>query len=188
MQNPDPTIQRQSIRMIRAHLRDIPQYDLPAPFRLRMFGPGDAHTWVAVQRESDTLNAINHELFNREFGSDLAAMPERCFFLCNEKGESIGTATAWYVEDEGETIGLVHWVAIVPAYQGRGLAKPLLTVVMNRLAKHHTRARLSTDTPRLVAVKVYLDFGFVPLVVVPEDRRRWLSVRERLDHPALQSL
>ena len=188
MQNPDLSIQRHNVRMIRRHLDHIPQHALPHSFRLRMFGPGDADTWVAVQKASDVLNTIDHHLFHRQFGSDMDAMPDRCFFLCNEQGEAIGTATAWYIEDQGETIGRVHWVAIVPAYQGRGLAKPMLTAVMNRLAELHDRTMLDTDTPRLVAIKVYLDFGFVPWIVTPEDRRRWILVSTRLDHPALSRL
>ena len=188
MQNVDLSMERHSIQMARATLRDIPQYDLPAPFRFRLFAPGDAHTWVAVQEAADPLNTIDLARFDREFGSDPAAMPERCFFLSDEHGEAIGTATAWYKDVEGERVGLVHWVAIVPDYQGRGLAKPLLTAVMNRLAERHDRVILNTDTPRLVAIKVYLDFGFVPDLRNDDDRRAWLMVRERLDHPGLRSL
>ena len=188
MRNPDLSIERHSIQMARADLGDIPQYALPEPFHFRLFAPGDAHTWVAVQDAADSLNTIDQALFQRQFGSDLPAMPQRCFFLCNEHGEAIGTATAWYKDVEGERVGLVHWVAIVPDYQGRGLAKPLLTAVMNRLAERHDRVILNTDTPRLVAIKVYLDFGFVPNIRNAEDRRHWLMVRERLDHPALKTL
>ena len=182
------TIENLSLRMVRPHLGDIPQYELPAPYRFRMFQPGDADTWVAIQGAADKLSKISHHLFDRQFGSDLEAMPQRSFFICNPQGEAIGNATAWYKEYEGEIVGRVHWVAVVPEYQGRGLSKPLMTAVMNRLAELHDRAILDTATPRLVAIKVYLDFGFLPDMRNDEDRRAWLLVRRRLDHRTLRTL
>ncbi len=54
----------------------------------------------------------------------------------------------------------IHWVAIAPAYQGRGLAKPLVAAACLRLrALGHVWAYLTTSTSRLPAVSLYTKFG-----------------------------
>jgi ribosomal protein S18 acetylase RimI-like enzyme len=85
-------------------------------------------------------------------------------YLLGPGGEPIGTATAWFdAPQSGEEIGVgrVHWVAIVPEFQGRGLAKPLLDSVLQMLRVcGHTRAVLLTDTRRPAAIALYEKFGF----------------------------
>lgn len=96
-------------------------------------------------------------------------------------GEAIGTATAWFDTYRGQLYGLVHWVAIIPQQQGRGLAKPLLTAVCNRLRDlHHQGAYLITGTVRIPAIKLYLKFGFVPDIKSEQDAEAWRSIQAKL--------
>ena len=75
----------------------------------------------------------------------------------------------------------VHWVAIVPDHQGKGLAKPLLTAICNRLVEiGHDRAYLTTNTVRLPAINLYLAYGFEPEIDTDEDRRVWDGVLKEL--------
>lgn len=60
-------------------------------------------------------------------------MTERCLFIENEHGEAIATTTAWYGDLRGKVEGRIHWVGVIPEYQGRGLAKPLLSEAMKTL-------------------------------------------------------
>jgi ribosomal protein S18 acetylase RimI-like enzyme len=83
---------------------------------------------------------------------------------------------------------MIHWVAVRPAYQGRGLAKAAVTHVMNSLAQWHQRARLRTSSGRLAAIKIYLDFGFLPDMTQKDAPRAWRIVRAALNHPALGAL
>ena len=72
-------------------------------------------------------------------------------------------------------------MAIIPSMQGRGLAKPLLTVVCNRLRDlHHQRAYLITGTARIPAIKLYLKFGFVPDIQSEQDAEAWRSIQAKL--------
>jgi GNAT superfamily N-acetyltransferase len=58
----------------------------------------------------------------------------------------------------------VHWLAVLPAFQGRGLGKALMTVVCQRLRDlGHQRACLSTLIARGAALELYRQFGFRPL-------------------------
>jgi len=99
--------------------------------------------------------------------------------LCDAQGEAIGTATAWFNNDYyGQPYGQLHWVAIVPEAQGQGLAKPLLSIVLNRMAElGHTRCYLGTSTARIPAINLYCKFGFVPHVRNADDLAVWREMR-----------
>ena len=72
-------------------------------------------------------------------------------------------------------------VAIVPKMQGIGLAKPLVSLILCRLKElGYTRAHLTTEEPRLTAINLYLDLGFVPEVRNDDDRATWQRVRRQL--------
>ena len=150
--------------MIRPHLDDLPIFTLPAAFSLRWYRPGDEAYWVAIQ-STGYRSAITLDKFAAEFGDDREALPQRQCYLLDEQGQPIGTATAWLPEAHYEAaFGRIHWVAIVPEYRGRGLAKPLMTAVCQRLqALGHTKAYLTTSNERPVAVQLYRQFGFTPL-------------------------
>ena len=174
-----------SVIMVREHLDGIPQHALPSGFTIRWYRPGDEAHWVAIHRLADRYNVITPERFTREFGRDPERLRQRQCFLLSPRGEVIGTATAWFDDDfRGRRYGRVHWVAIVPAMQGRGLSKPLMSVVCERLrALGHDRAYLTTSTARIPAINLYLQFGFAPYIRGSEDRRIWQALRARLKEP-----
>lgn len=169
------------VRMVRDNLDHLPQFALPAGFTLRWYEPGDAESWRQIQAAADQHHAITPALFEREFGTDESRLRERQSFLCTPEGRAVGTATAWFNDNyHGRPSGRVHWVAIVPDLQGRGLAKPLMTAVCNRLHElHHLRAYLVTETIRVPAINLYLKFGFVPEVRTTEDLAVWSDVQRQ---------
>ena len=175
------------VTMLRQDLADIPQHPLPVGFSMRLFRDGDGGTWSGVWQAAEPHKTMKAEMFEREFSHDLPSMPRRCYFLVSPAGRDIGTVTAWYVRSyRGRPWGLIHYVAIVQEFQGRGLAKPMVTVAMNRLRLlGHRRAMLRTQTPRIVAIKTYLDFGFVPDMTAKDAHHAWSLVREVLPHPVL---
>ncbi|GAB4564968.1 MAG: GNAT family N-acetyltransferase [Anaerolineae bacterium] len=177
-----------AIHMIRRDLENLPEFGLPPGFRIRWYQPGDRDTWVRIHLAAERYVTITPELFDREFGPDEAELARRQAYLCDEGGRAIGTATAWFDPAyHGQPFGRVHWVAIVPEMQGRGLSKPLLSAVCQRLkALGHERAYLVTSTARIPAIKLYLRFGFVPEIRVDEDVRAWRIVAGHIDHPALR--
>jgi GNAT superfamily N-acetyltransferase len=173
--------------MIRPTLADLPQYPMPPGYWMRLFQPGDERVWISLNAAADRYNTITLDLFLREFGGDIEGLKTRCFFLCTGGGRDIGTVTSWYDPNyRGRRCGRIHWVAIHPNYQGKGLAKPMLTVAMNRLAESHGSAYLTTNTVRLVAIRIYLDFGFVPDIREPADRTHWREVALYLENPVLR--
>jgi GNAT superfamily N-acetyltransferase len=181
-----PAIPNLEVLMVRPTLGGFPRATLPGGYRIRNFQDSDALAWVRIHELADKYNKVTLETFQREFGYDIEAMRDRGFFLETQAGEVIGTATGWYDDHfEGEPYGRVHWVAIIPEYQGKGLAKPLLSRVMERLAQTHTQAYLVTSSARIPAIYLYLNYGFQPFLHSLESVRAWELVSVRLQHPLL---
>jgi len=176
--------------MVRPDLEGLPQYDLPAGFSLRAYRPGDEAEWLRIHELADRYNTFTASTFTEQFGADAEVLRRRQLYLCEPAGAAIGTATAWFDDDfRGERWGRVHWVAIVPAFQGRGLGKPLMSAVCNRLRQlGHRRAYLTSNTARVPAIGLYLKFGFVPEIRTARDRRAWRLLRQRLPEGPLAEL
>ncbi len=170
------------LTMIRETLEDLPAYSLPPGYTFRWYQPGDESRWVAIQAAADRYNKITPELFVGQFRAANARLEERQCYLLDPAGDAIGTATAWMDDLAGDpAAGRIHWVAIHPAAQGKGLAKPLMTAVCWRLQMlGHRTAYLTTSMARPVAIGLYLKFGFVPVLAGDEDRARWQRLQEQL--------
>lgn len=171
--------------MTRTDLNNIPKHSLPEGFTLRLFQAGEQAEWARVETAAGEFENEEKamERFNQEFAAHLDEFAKRCLFLENEAGEIIGTTTAWYgaEEDGDEVIGRIHWVSIIPEYQGKGLAKPLLTGAMKIMAKYHTEAYLSSRTISYKALNMYMQYGFKPLVQDAEDEEAWGIVEKKLN-------
>jgi len=177
-----PTGEGIAVSMVRESLALIPDWLLPATCAIRGYRLGDERTWTDVQLAAEKQLQIEAGLFRREFGADEGELERRQLFLCDGSGRAIGTATAWYDNSyRGRRCGRVHWVAIVPEAQGRGLAKPLLAATLRRLAElGHQRAVLGTHSYRLPAISLYLKFGFVPDAHTPAEAEAWRRIAGRL--------
>ncbi|MCX7718111.1 MAG: GNAT family N-acetyltransferase [Candidatus Sumerlaeaceae bacterium] len=151
------------IIMVRHNLDDLPPVNLAGGFSLRFHGPGDDMQWVQIQQLSDQINVITSQLFPDQFGRDPTAWSQRILYLVDDfNGQPVGTIAAWYgEEDQWKSWGRIHWVAVIPEYQGRGLSKPLLAAALRRLrALGHSRAYLTTSAQRPAALHLYKCFGF----------------------------
>lgn len=168
--------------MVRPDLHAIQEVRAPSPYAVRWYEPGDETHWVRIQAAADLHNSITPELFVREFGTDSAALSLRMAFLCGPEGYPIGSASAWFAQEPwGAMFGRVHWVAVLPEFQGRGLSKPLLSAVCVRLRElGYMRAYLTTATVRVAALNLYLRLGFVPQAASRTDMAAWEHVRPLL--------
>jgi len=173
------------VRMIRDDLEGLPDHSLPPGYSLRWYRPGDERHWLRIQAAADEYNEITPELFVEDFGSDPRVLGERQCFLCDSQSRPAGTATAWFDESyRGAPYGLVHWVAILPRLQGKGLSKPLMSTVMHRMRElGHDRAYIVTSAIRVPALNLYLQFGFRPEIRSQDDLDVWESLRRHLKAP-----
>lgn len=167
-----------SVRMIHDNLEQTPAFDCPSPYTIQLYTAGREADWLRIHECSDEHNVFTPFVFADQFGQDANLLKDRQFYLLDARGVPVGTATAWD-ETRGLHSGRVHWVAIMPEHQGRGLAKPLLSAVcLKLLALGHSRGCLSTSTARVAAINLYLQFGFRPLIQSDEDELSW-SIFER---------
>ena len=115
-------MKKMKVTMKREDLKNIPEFSLPANFYLDFFQQGEEAEWVRVETAAGEFpnETAAHSRFKREFGPHLDEFSKRCLFLKNEEQQVIGTITAWYgkLAENTETIGRIHWVSILPSYQG----------------------------------------------------------------------
>ena len=134
----DPTIPLVEVVMRRDRLAGDPAFALepPPPYHLRDHRPGDAAAWVHIHRLAEPFHDVDEALYQREFGAGPEAealLRARQLFLCDAAGDAIGTATAWPPQPGVDPrLGRVHWVAIAPPHQGRGLMRPLMAALCRR--------------------------------------------------------
>lgn len=178
----DVVRENKSVAMIRETMDGLPEFNTPEGFSIRFYEPGDEETWRAVVASAERFMTIKEDLFRHEFGKESSAIHDRMHFLCGPDGNVIGTATAWFDERyRGARYGRVHWVAIRPEFQGRGLAKPLLAGVCRRLVElGHDRAYLITSSGRIPAINLYRSFGFVADIRDEDDREVWREIEKLL--------
>ena len=69
-----------SVRMIREHMENIPQFPIPKGFAIRNYRPDEGHIWTRIQRAAEPYIDIDEGLFAREFKRDFLAMEDRSFF------------------------------------------------------------------------------------------------------------
>ncbi len=175
--------------MVRPHLRDVPRFEFPAGYSIRPMRPGEAAVWTDIHRDAEPFFKVSDELFTHAFGSDLVATTWRCYLIVDDKDVAAGTMSAWYDRDfRGGDWGRIHFVAVRRAHQGKGLCKAAMTHTLRHMAEWHDRAMLTTQVGRLGAIKVYLDFGFVPDLDHAGAREAWRRVKAELGHAALDGL
>lgn len=163
-----------NIYMIRENGAPIPQYPLPEGYVIEPLGPDEGDKWEQVLldtgfSEQDLSGGFENAFAPYKEHFDRVLMLKDC-----QTGNCIGTTSAWFNHDwQGGSWGQIHWVGISKAYQGRGLAKPLMSAAMNILVARHERSFLETQPIRDKAIRMYIGYGFVPYVIRPEEKEGW---------------
>jgi ribosomal protein S18 acetylase RimI-like enzyme len=178
----DRSVEHIELTMYRANLRDIPVAQLPPGYSLRHYRDGDREHWASIEMSAGEFSTLEQarSKFDREFGDHLGDAEQRMLFLEADGVGPIGTTTAWWGEFRGETIGMIHWVAIKAEFHGRGLAKPLLAAALSLMTQFHSSAHLHTQTHSWRAIGLYEKFGFLRVDETEEEHRGWAIVDECL--------
>lgn len=157
---------------------------MPAGYRMRFYREGDADVWERIQLVSDPFFIAGVETLANSMPGEATHLSTRVMFLVDPAGEDIGTISAWDDSDfDGTPMGHIHWVAIVPAAQGRGLGTPMMSAALDVMRRRgDTAAWLETNTARIPALNLYLHFGFVPYPRNDEERAAWRAVAPMLKY------
>ena len=137
---------------------------LPGGFSFKFFQPQDVKHWGSI--ETSVLEFASEAEACKYF--ELAYLPKiddlqkRCVFVLNPAGVPVATANAWYSESELGYQASLHWVAVRPEYQRKGLGKAITQkalTVFNRLEPGKP-VWLHTQTWSHAAIKLYHSVGF----------------------------
>lgn len=175
----DKTLPYYGVIMIKDDLTDYPIYTLPKGYSFCTYEPGDEGAWADIEVSVGEFECRQDALdyFKREFAPYPKELMRRCVFVRDSKGEFVATTTGWYGNLlSEETMPRIHWVAVKPEHQGRGLAKALMTKAFDILNEIYDGGRvyLTTQTWSYKAINMYLEFGFEPYLGAKPDN--WKEV------------
>jgi ribosomal protein S18 acetylase RimI-like enzyme len=136
---------------------------IPNGYRLKLFEKGDETFWAAIETSVGEFD--NQEeacrYFEDHYLADISHLRERCLFVLDEKDHYAGTCTAWFDRKENDTVGSLHWLAVKPEYQRKGLATALVSEVMKIFdISQSFPVYLHTQTWSYRAIIIYSHFGF----------------------------
>lgn len=171
-----------TVKMVRTDLEKIPLFAVPAGYSIRWFRAGDETPWTEIQSAAEKFHQITPQTFLRVFGRNATWLSQRLCFILDPEGIAIATGAAWFDDNfDGQKFGRIHWIAVRPEHQGRGLGRILLSQVCLRLRDlRHSNAYLITSSARLPALRLYLSFGFQPLARNERDEMIWQDILCRL--------
>lgn len=160
----DKSIPYAEIWMYRERELPVTEKALPEGFHFEFHQDGDELEWAAIETAVSEFDGETKALdyFNEKFAPYPQELKQRMLFVTDPSGEKVGTCSAWWKETNGNRYPLVHWVAVKPAYQGKGLAKAMMTRTLKLLQNLETTSPiyLHTQTWSHPAIRLYQKLGF----------------------------
>lgn len=150
-----------NIFMLCEHANKSAFSDMPHGFSTRVCRQNELSLWKRIQFDDEDM-AVEYagfmdDYFNLVYAPKGSLFFEQCLFVVNEHDEPIGTGFSWKSYDAITTIA---WFKVVKAYEGRGIGRALLTVIMRTLSPCDYPVLLHTQPSSDRAIKLYTDFGF----------------------------
>lgn len=146
---------------------------LTPPYALRACRPNDVATWLALQRATGIYPPLDETFYDRQFSDSLEG--RQFFVMCDD--QPVATGTAWHGEPlRTAEWGRLHWIAVHPEYQRRGLGLALCRHLLSALAGLGcSAAYLTTGAENLPAIALYRKLGFAPWMRSSEEARFWAT-------------
>lgn len=189
MKSIEPTLEYHELLMTLDNLEGNYYLPLPKGYSFEFWkGKECINDWIRIHLETGEFASkkFAEEVFHSYYDKMGDNISKYCFFITNENGEKIATATVSPANEFGYPC-VFDWVAVSGKAQGRGLAKPLISRTI-LLAKElgFNKILLHTQTTTWLAAKLYLDFGFKPFKT-NEDGKGWRILRTITNHKVLQN-
>lgn len=161
LDNTEEEIPDKNIFMICERLNKNALSELPKQYHTRYCREDELDIWKAMPFD-DTKQAEEYREFMTEFYNSVYANKgdlfyQRCLFVCDVDDNPIATCFLWKAYDEFNTI---HWLKVVKEYEGKGIGRALLSVIMKDLIEEDYPVYLHTQPGSYRAIKLYSDFGF----------------------------
>lgn len=158
------TVERYSCLLIREDL-PLPSPGLPEDYMIRAFRPGiDEDTWCEVRNESFARLKGNDTEITAAMVTKMLAAEEHIeggLMILWHGQKAVGVVRGAADIHEGSPIYNIGPLAVIPAYQGRGLGRVLLRASL-QLAKEkaYKRAILCVNAENEKAKALYIQEGF----------------------------
>lgn len=145
---------------------NYPRHQLPRGYRFFPYSAGDEERWAELQVELSQMDNVDEakRYFKDEFMQYPEDLSSKCIFVKDWTGKTVGTASMWRGGHFGRELHRVHWLAVHPCHQGKGIAKALMTKVLDIYTAMGSKdlIYLTSQTWSYRAINIYLDFGFTP--------------------------
>ena len=173
----DHAVPYTAVVMIRENAENFPAYSLPEGYHFAHFTAEDEENWVQLQTVVTHVDSASQgrQIFRQEFlqaGEETpcedcpgyAETVQRTVLVKDTAGTLVGAATLWTGDTFGEIWQRVHWVAVHPDHQGKGIAKCMIARMLERYGELgcNTPIYLTTQTKTYRAVRIYAQMGFAP--------------------------
>ncbi|MDL2318857.1 GNAT family N-acetyltransferase [Eubacteriales bacterium OttesenSCG-928-A19] len=145
-------------------VRQIAPGPLPAGYRYRTYVPGDMEHWARIETSVGEFDdeADARACFASHYLPHADMLPGRLWFVLDADGVPQATANAWYDAWDGRRWASLHWVAVCPGHQGRGLGYAVTGAALAAFPEREPMrdVYLHTQTWSYRAVGIYLRHGF----------------------------
>ena len=135
--------------------------ELPAGYHVRNCRKDELDIWMNFPFD-DPAEALQYRGFMTNFFQDVYGSKEdsfyaKCLFVCDTHDRPVATCFAWKAYDRITTI---QWFKVLKEYEGRGIGRALLSIVMQGVSPDDYPVFLHTQPSSFRAIKLYADFGF----------------------------
>ena len=159
---------------------EIQELNLPEGYNIVSFPDldGALDAWLDIVQYGISGDKRDESYFIKYMSDKPYFNPKFCYFVTYEN-KPIATITV--ICDTDKLHGLIHMVACMPEFRGKGIGRILNILAVNTLKENGMKtAYLTTDDWRLPAIKGYLKSGFTPNYDVEDGKARWEAVLSNL--------
>ncbi|WP_165003825.1 MULTISPECIES: GNAT family N-acetyltransferase [unclassified Enterococcus] len=163
----DKTVPYAELWMTRPLEAPVPPIPLADGFHFEYYDSGAEADWAAIETAvgefEDEKKALAY--FQQNFAPYPEELKKRMLFVVTEKGDRIATCTAWQKKRKDGSFPVFHWLAVMPDYQGKGLAKALTAATIRNFQQiaHAGPIYLHTQTWSHPAISLYEKLGFTSI-------------------------
>lgn len=162
----DKSIPFHTIIMKRPFTKVPTQTSLPTGYNIRTYKLGDEMGWAEIETSVLEFDSVEQALnCHKGYLPKIEELKRRQWFVENQEGVLVATATAWFKESENGRVPVVHALSCRPEYQGKGLGRIVLIKTIKTFCEldNGKDIWLDTQTWSYKAIGLYLSLGFVPM-------------------------
>ncbi len=135
--------------------------NLSSEFSVRTCRAEELSIWKEMpfdnEEDANQFQNFMDEYFQTTYGGKEKEFFNKTFFVVDKFDTPIATGLIWKSYGEFNT---VQWLKVKKEYEGKGIGRALLTILLKDLDKGDYPIYLHTQPGSFRAIKLYSDFGF----------------------------